>query len=341
VGASSAFGSVYVTPAFVRSNGIRPSPADAGLLIRLRHGAAGREAFVRQMRAAGLGGVDIPEVQQVQTAGIQRSIRLESQALWALCVLIGLAGFAIVGQSLARQTYLDSADLPALWALGFSRVQLFSLGMVRAGVMGVASACVAVPVAVLLSPLTPVGLARIAEPDPGFAVDAWPLVLGAALVAVLTVLACAVPAGTAARAVKTGPQRPGPGGRRSPAFRHGLSRAWRSPAAATGVRMALQPGRGRTAVPVRSAIFGATLGVAALTASLVLAASLGHLLNTPGWPGSPGTPSCRPKVGCPKPRRRCEPIRRSPATPAAGSPACASASCGSWRSCLAGDRRGQ
>ena len=285
VGASSAFGSVYVTPAFVRSNGIRPSPADASLLIRLRHGAAGRGAFVRQMRAAGLGGVNIPEVQQVQTAGIQRSIRLESQALWALCVLIGLAGFAIVGQSLARQTYLDSADLPALWALGFSRVQLFSLGMVRAGVIGTASACVVVPVAVLLSPLTPVGLARIAEPDPGFAVDALPLVLGAALVAFLTVLACAVPAGTAARAVTTGPQRPGPSGRRSPAFGYGLPWAWRSPAAATGVRMALQPGRGRTAVPVRSAIFGATLGVAALTASLVLAASLGHLLNTPRLAG--------------------------------------------------------
>jgi hypothetical protein len=285
VGASSAFGSVYVTPAFVRSNGIRPSPADAGLLIRLRHGAAGREAFVRQMRAAGLGGVDIPEVQQVQTAGIQRSIRLESQALWALSVLIGLVAFAVVGQSLARQTYLDSADLPALWALGFSRAQLFALGMVRAGVIGTASACVVVPVAVLLSPLTPVGLARIAEPDPGFAVDAWPLVLGAALVAVLTVLACAVPAATAARAVRTGPQRPGPGRRRSPAFSYGLSRAWRSPAAAIGVRMALRPGRGRTAVPVRSAIFGATLGVAALTASLVLAASLGHLLTTPRLAG--------------------------------------------------------
>ena len=49
--------------------------------------------------------------------------------------------------------------------------------------------------------------------------------------------------------------------------------------------MALQPGRGRTAVPVRSAIFGATLGVAALTASLVLAASLGHLLTTPRLAG--------------------------------------------------------
>jgi hypothetical protein len=285
VGASSAFGSVYVTPAFVRSNRIRPSPADAGLLIRLRHGAAGGEAFRRQMRAAGLGGVDVPEVQQVQTAGIQRSIRLESQALWALCVLIGLAGLAIVGQSLARQTYLDSADLPALWALGFSRVQLFALGIARAAIIGTASACVVVPVAVLLSPLTPVGLARIAEPDPGFAVDAWPLVLGAALVAVLTVAACSVPAVAAARAVRTGPERPGPGGRRSAAFTHGLSRAWRSPAAAIGVRMALRPGRGRTAVPVRSAIFGATLGVAALTASLVFAASLGHLLATPRLAG--------------------------------------------------------
>src|SRR5204862_1982072 len=112
-----------------------------------------------------------------------------------------------------------------------------------------------------------------------------PLVLGAALVAVLTVLACAVPAGTAARAVRTGPERPGPGGRRSSAFSYGLSRAWRSPTAAIGVRMALRPGRGRTAVPVRSAIFGAALGVAALTASLVLAASLGHLLTAPRLAG--------------------------------------------------------
>jgi hypothetical protein len=49
--------------------------------------------------------------------------------------------------------------------------------------------------------------------------------------------------------------------------------------------MALQPGRGRTAVPVRSAIFGATLGVAAVAASMVLSASLGHLLDTPRLSG--------------------------------------------------------
>src|SRR5205809_4772549 len=228
VGASSAFSSVYVTPSFVRSNGIRPSPGDASLLIRLRRGAADREAFLRHKAAAGLGEVDVPFVQQVQSAGVQRSIRLESQALWALSVLTGLAAFAIVGQSLARQTYLESADFPALRALGFSRAQLFSLGLVRAAFIRLAAACVVVPVAVLLSPLTPVGLAKIAEPDPGFAVDGLPLVLGTALTAFVTVAACAVPAGTAARAATTGPQPPGPGGRRSPAFTHGLSRVWRS-----------------------------------------------------------------------------------------------------------------
>jgi len=286
VGALSAFSSVYVTPAFAWSNHIRPSPGDAALLIRLRRGVADREAFLRHKAAAGLGEVDVPFVQQVQTAGVQRSIRLESQALWALSVLTGLAAVAIVGQSLARQTYLDSADFPALRALGFSRAQLFSLGMVRAAIIGMAAACVVVPVAVLLSPLTPIGLAKIAEPDPGFAFDALPLALGAVCAFFLTMLASAVPAWTAARtaaAVRGGGT--GLGRARSSALTSSLSRAWRSPAAATGIGMALQPGRGRTAVPVRSAIFGATLGVAALAASLVFAGSLGHLLTTPRLSG--------------------------------------------------------
>lgn len=285
VGASSAFGSIYVTPAFVRSNGIRPSPDNATLLIKFRKGPGERAAFLRQMRAAGLGGVDIPAVQQVQTAETQSLIRVESQALWALCVLTGLAGLVILGQLLARQAHLGSADFPVLRALGFSRAQLLWVGIARAALMGTTAACVAVPVAVLLSPLTPIGLARIAEPDPGIAVDAAPLALGAALIALLTVLASLVPAWTAARAAAIRPDVPWAGRGRSPARTSQFAWAWRSPAAAAGVRMALQPGRGRTAVPVRSAIFGASISVAALTASLVFAASLGQLLDTPRLSG--------------------------------------------------------
>jgi hypothetical protein len=284
VGASSGLASVYVTPAFVRANRITPSPVDASLLIRLRRGAADREAFLSHLDAAGLGTVDIPIVEQVQTAAVQRSIRLESQALWALSALVALAALAILGQALARQLYLESVELPTLRALGMSRVQLVALGMVRVMIIGAVAALLTVPTAVLLSPLTPIGLARVAEPHPGFAVDPFPLVLGASLVLLLTVLVGIVPAWTAARTPA------GAGGseadrQRPSALAGALGRVWRSPSAVVGVRMALEPGRGRTAVPVRSTIFGATLSVAALTASLVFATSLGHLLATPRLSG--------------------------------------------------------
>lgn len=285
VGASSGLASVYVTPAFVRANGITPSPVDASLLIRLRRGAADRDAFLNHLAAAGLGTVDIPTVEQVQTAAVQRSIRLESQALWALCALVALATLAILGQALARQLYLESVELSTLRALGMSRGQLFGLGMLRVMIIGALAGFLTVPTAILLSPLTPIGLARIAEPHPGFAVNAFPLVLGAVSVLLLTVLVGAVPAWTAARTAtkstggsETARQRPS-------ALAGVLGRVWRSPSVVVGVRMALEPGRGRTAVPVRSTIFGATLSVAALTASLVFATSLGHLLATPRLSG--------------------------------------------------------
>jgi hypothetical protein len=50
--------------------------------------------------------------------------------------------------------------------------------------------------------------------------------------------------------------------------------------------MALEPGRGRTAVPVRSSMAGTALAVAAVVAALSFAASLTHLVDTPrlyGW----------------------------------------------------------
>ena len=54
----------------------------------------------------------------------------------------------------------------------------------------------------------------------------------------------------------------------------------------TGIRFALEPGAGRTAVPVRSAILGATLAVIVVTGSLTFGASLDRLVSHPalyGW----------------------------------------------------------
>lgn len=52
-----------------------------------------------------------------------------------------------------------------------------------------------------------------------------------------------------------------------------------------GVAMAFEPGHGRTAVPVRSAIAGSVIALAALTAAAVFGASLIALVSTPGLYG--------------------------------------------------------
>lgn len=50
---------------------------------------------------------------------------------------------------------------------------------------------------------------------------------------------------------------------------------------ATGVRMAVDPGRGRTSAPVRSAIAGTILAVIALAATVTFSSSLDRLVETP------------------------------------------------------------
>jgi hypothetical protein len=57
------------------------------------------------------------------------------------------------------------------------------------------------------------------------------------------------------------------------------------PAAVAGVRMALEPGRGRTAVPVRTTIAGTAAAVAAVAMAVTFSASLNHLLATPRLSG--------------------------------------------------------
>jgi ABC-type antimicrobial peptide transport system permease subunit len=56
--------------------------------------------------------------------------------------------------------------------------------------------------------------------------------------------------------------------------------------AVTGIRFALEPGAGRNAVPVRSAIVGAALAIIVVTGTLTFGASLNHLVSHPalyGW----------------------------------------------------------
>jgi hypothetical protein len=281
IGGSNLITFIEISPAFVAAHGIKPQAVDSSLLIRLRHGAAGVPEFRKELERAKVD-VDVPIQQAVQTDQVQHSIRFEMSALWILSVLVAVAALVILGQALTRQLSLDARDFPVLGALGMSRGQLTALGVVRAGAAGLAAALLAVPVAILLSPLTPIGLARIAEPNPGIWVDPLVLIAGALAVAVLVPLAAAVPAWLAARSSVAGA---GVESTRPSRLAGAASSASRSPVISTGIRFALEPGRGRTAVPVRSAIFGATLAVAALVASMLFWNSLGQLLQTPRLAG--------------------------------------------------------
>ena len=154
------------------------------------------------------------------------------------------------------------------------------MSMWTVAALAVAGSLGAVVVAVLLSPLTPVGPVRDAEPHPGIAVDGWVLALGAVGLAIAVVLVAVIPAWrAAANATRTaGATRPG--------IAATLAKLAPDSSVSTGVRFALDPGRGANSVPTRSTLIGASSGVAIAVAVVVIATSLNHLVATPRLYGS-------------------------------------------------------
>ena len=126
------------------------------------------------------------------------------------------------------------------------------------------------------------GEARLADPTPGFEFDAL-LLIGGAAVAVVAVLALGVwPAVRASRLVSWRDDDPVVRSSRVVAL---LTASGAPPSALIGIRNALERGRGRTAVPVSSALVGAVLAVAVLCGTAVFGASLTHLTSTPAQYG--------------------------------------------------------
>ena len=101
--------------------------------------------------------------------------------------------------------------------------------------------------------------------------------------AVLVTTVCAIWPGWRAAAERPLATRAGPGQQRRTVISR-LAAAGPVPLA-MGIRLALHRGAGRTAVPVRSAVASAAVGVAALSAAIVFAGSLSHLLASPALYG--------------------------------------------------------
>lgn len=283
IGGSS--GVLHMTPAFHDAFVGKGGQHD-GIVVRLRHGDADLPAFRAALERLTKGRFLALGTQSAQAANVQRSFHLQAVALWLLALVLGLTAGLVFSQTLARQTFLDSTEYPILRALGMTRRQLWALGILRAATAGIVAAGLAVGVAIALSPLAPTGIARLAEPDPGVRVDVAVLGVGAAATVALVALLAALSAWGAAAVTGGALGTAEPAGRRPSRLVTALARAGGPPSLVAGVRMALEPGRGRSAVPVRTTLVGVVLGVASLVAAATFGASLTHLLDTPrlyGW----------------------------------------------------------
>jgi hypothetical protein len=265
------------TPAFYALHRDDIGQFDEILEVRLARGDQDIAAFQTGVRRV------VPEsegptieVQAQKSTQIEDASRVQAVSLVIFAITAGLAAFVATGQALARQIALSSDDQRKLHALGMSRRQRFAALVLPATLVAIAGAAMAAGYALLASPMMPIGLARRVEPDPGFAAD-W-LVLGLGFVAV-SILVSGRAAMSAWRTAGRLGDASAPAG--AARVRGWLARLGAPPPVLIGLRMALEPGRGRTAVSVRSALAGAVAGVAGMVAALTFGGALGWVLTDP------------------------------------------------------------
>lgn len=247
------------------------------LFVRLADGPAGVDRFLGQLRRVlGDRTYDLDPA-ALSVGGIQDSIDLLAVGILVFGAVAGIAGLIALGLIISRQVALLAAGQSVVRDLGMSRAQraIALAGPLLLAV--VAGVIVAVMGAWLASPLMPFGVAGRAEPDPGMRWDA--MMLGAGAIAIVVVL------GAIAVVAAWRTARPGWSAerlrRRPSVVARSLESVGLAPPVTIGVGMALEPGRGRTAVPVRSSLVGAAVAVLGVAAVAVFGASLNRLVETP------------------------------------------------------------
>jgi hypothetical protein len=272
---------ITVTPAFYRAYGPRTAAYDGITAVRLHRGEADVAAFSAAVDELSGGGPSVLVVPTSETtAKVAGAMGVLAGSLALVALTCGLAGTAAVALVLGRHAAATADEQPTLAALGMTRDQRAATLVAGAVPAALAGAGTAVVLAVALSPLLPLGLARLAEPDPGLSVDAP--VLGAGAVAVVVVvlgLATAIAWWAARPASLARSATPDVVTRRRSSVSGLLARAGLPLAVAVGARRALPGGGG---LNPRAVLAGAVAGVAGLVAAATFGSSLLGLVDTPG-----------------------------------------------------------
>ena len=272
--------SLYASQAFGRS--VLPHVATGYVyFVRLYRGATDLPRFDAATSALGTA---YTQNEDAQVASVEASVHPQAIGWWLLAALAALVGLVVIGQALGRQSIAESADFPTMVALGVERRQLVMLGTARNLVVGLVGALGAVLVATALSPISPLGEARVAESSTGINFDASVLILGALATVGAVVVLGFWPAVRAARTSRSDDRILDA----RPSRLAGHLWSLGAPASVViGVRNAIERRSGGATVPVGSALVGTVLAVIALCGTAVFGASLSHLTATPKLYGDP------------------------------------------------------
>ena len=162
-------GVVIETPAFDRAYKGRIAVFTTILRVRTRHGAAdvprvavaAREVFGSRLS-------DVRDV-SAESHGGKDAINVLTLALWVFAGVAALAGAVAIAIVLARDVSQTDVDQPTLAALGLTRRQRIATFGLRVLLIALGGVIIATGVAVAVSSMFPIGIARRAEPRPACA----------------------------------------------------------------------------------------------------------------------------------------------------------------------------
>ena len=238
-------------------------------LIRLNGGAAAIPAFRADLaRATGRSDIDVWNNRETFGGQLVRITRYEAACLLAFALAALVAALFLIGQSVARYTSATVADLQVLQAVGMTPRQAVASATAPPLLAAAAGATLGVVAAIVASRWMPIGAASYTEPHPGIDVD-W-LILGPGWVLAPLLVA----AGSAAAAALTLTARRRQAVPRRSAVAAAAAAAGLGVPVVVGARFALEPGRGRAAVPVRPALLGAVAGVLGVLAAFTFSAGV-------------------------------------------------------------------
>ncbi len=245
------------------------------MFVLLRHGEADIERLRNDVEKITRRPTNVESANDLYGLRKDKSVLdVESNGLLLFAIAVLLGGGVLVGQALVRAVTAGAADLPTWRAMGADRRMIVPALVLPTALTALTAALSTIVVAIAISSRFPIGLARVNDLHLGTHAY-WIVLLPTAIVAVASVLGAAwftawLRVTRDERAVT------------SPSIAGGwATRVGLPPALLIGSRLAVEPGRGRRAVPVRSALIGAIAGVLGVVGCFTFRAGIDDAVSSP------------------------------------------------------------